>query len=74
MFGSMLLLLIVPIDVVVVIQSIKNNKTGVSILIEFPWWSAIIGLLLLLLLINYTYLLCNNFRSVFETFQKINNE
>ena len=30
---------IVPIDVVVVvvIQSIKNNKNGVSILIEFPW-------------------------------------
>ena len=67
-----MLLLIVPIDdVVVVIQVIKNNKSGVSTLIEFPWWSAIIGLLLLLL-INYMYLLCNSAWFVFETCQ--NNE
>ena len=31
------------------IRSIKNIKSGVSILIEFLWWSAIIGLLLLLM-------------------------
>ena len=23
------------------ITSIRNNKSGVSILIEFPWWSAV---------------------------------
>ena len=51
-----MLLLIVPIDDVVVAAvelaidiKKRNNKSGVSILIEFLWWSAIIGLLLLLM-------------------------
>ena len=72
----LLLLLIVLIDVVIAVvvamdTKYKNNKTGVRILIEFPWWNAIIGLLLLLLM---NYLLCNNFCFVFVTFHKVNNE
>ena len=76
LFRSMLLL-IVPIDVLAVAGwwSIQRIKSGVSILIEFPWCSAIIGLLLLIIIIiNYTYNMCNKFCFVFETLQTINNE
>ena len=41
---------VVVVAVIGVIQSIRNNKSGVSILIEFPWWSAIIGLLLIIIM------------------------
>ena len=38
------------IAIPVAIDTIRNNKSSVSILIEFPWWSAIVGLLLLIIM------------------------
>ena len=62
-------IVVVVVTVIGVIQSIRNNKSDVSILIEFPWCSAIIGLLSLLLLL-ITHLQCSSACFVFVTCHK----